>query len=103
MGRSNGRRMRSPSSNEIWKSALKKLVELTSLEKISQGLDLNDEDLKNLKWVCAYSEMGYNPPPRIRKNETECSKEDIESAMQLMALHRNIDPDVVSEIALEIQ
>jgi len=100
----NRTKMRNPKPNGIWNLTLRKLAEIASFKKNATGLDLNDDDLKNLKWVYAYSETGCNSPPQVGGNETQCSQTDIiYDANELASIHCKIDPETVSEVALEIQ
>ena len=71
----------------------------------NENIGLDEEDLATLRWICAYAEMGFNPPPE-KDGKTGCCGDGVYDDTSLHAaifnhlasVHSVIDLDSASEV-----
>jgi len=93
-----------PNFEEMWLVTLKNVLDKSYIQHESLSLNLDEQDLSNLRWIYSYAETGYKPPPEkmLYAGENSDLNEDnvdsIASFNQIASVHNVIDLDIASKV-----
>ncbi len=87
----------------LWENTLSKVIRNSCCKTLSDNIGLDEEDLDTLRRICAYAEMGFNPPPENYNGYSgDCVTEHltINTAMfnHLASVHSITDIDGAAEV-----
>ncbi len=97
-----------PNFEEMWLGTLKEVLDNSYIQHESLSLNLDEQDLSNLRWIYSYAETGYKPPPEKMVFDGENSdliEDSIDSVAcfnQIASVHNVIDLDIASEVMKDI-
>jgi hypothetical protein len=63
-------------TKKLWQKTLKKVLDTSSIRSAVNLEGLNEDDLANLRWICAYFDIGINTPPETADYESALVSHD---------------------------
>ena len=87
----------------LWENTLSKVIKTSFCKTYSENMGLDEKDLATLRWICAYAEMGFNPPPDNNNGYSDLKVTEhltINTAMfnHLASVHSITDIDSAAQV-----
>ena len=95
----------SPDFEEMWLGTLKEVLDHSCIQHESLSLNLDEQDLSNLRWIYSYAETGYKPPPEESEGDTDLKNATVDSVTyfnQIASVHNVMEMDTANKIVNDL-